>query len=280
MTNKLLLAAFVCFWAQNSVGLAEPDFSLIKDFLGTYPILELNLDPRVAGTIEVVADSSGIGYRVSPLAVLGSLTAPTKVDLTPPDTTVLQMTGDTLTQTYHGRGEDISIEYKKMGGVLEVVSKHCSAAGTGAVCSIARILSSSGGAPGTAVEAKTFFQEKEGEYHILVAGGVVPHTASDGGVVVLDDAGLLVFQFCPPGLGSCDQNEVSLPFSQTTVYQRTVRGNTVYAILRKDGDKLFRYKWEEKSDKSDVRLSNFQYQLKRPSGAIETVVLEHALKKT
>jgi len=264
---KLFFAAFPVLIATQLN--AAADYTLIKDILGSYPLLELNGSTRVSGRLDVVATDGGVGFVLTPLK-MGTEIAPNENIITPKESTVLTRENNLITQQFRAGGATVKIQYEIHDGYFTVDSEVTTTLGI----KITRAIATQGKSPGDKLDPKVFMERIQGEYVIELAGGSKPKPDIKTAIVDLEGdptEGAIHVPYCPSS-GPCDGGYQSFPYDSTRVFQRITEDSNLYVILKGSGTKTIYYSWEDKQ--GIITFRNFQYRI---FGSEENVCLEHVM---
>jgi hypothetical protein len=130
-------------------------------------------------------------------------------------------------------------------------------------------------APTEPVDAKIFFEARNGSYKILKAGGEAITKDETFDVDAINDPNEVgvYAPYCEPGTNLCDLGYISLPWTDTKVFKMAEENS--FDIVVGEGAAQKRYRWIEALG-GPILFRNYQYTL--PSSQ-KNVVLEHEVEK-
>lgn len=255
---KYLIGIYLLAFSAAAFGSA--DYSLMKNLVGTYSILDWNGSLK-AGTVTISADDNGVGYSVSPLPMASQPVTASSV-ITPQASTTLTQNGDAVVQdSSDSTGKAIHIEYTVADGYISLQSGDS-------------ITATTGKSPGTALDPKTFFAGIGGFYTIDSAGGAPPEGQNNQAEVDVTDSTTLAAFYMPYCLPTnCDLGYNPFTYTSTLVYQRQFGSSvTAYEILTGSGTNTKHFTWEVNN--GAITVLNYQY-----NRLGQMVCLEHDLHK-
>jgi hypothetical protein len=252
------LAVFV-----SSAGFASADYSLMKNLVGQYSILDWNGDLK-SGTVTISADENGVGYTVTPLNMASDPVTASSL-ITSQVSTTLTQNGNVVSQdSTDSTGHAIHIEYTTNDGYLTVSANDSD------------INLTTGKSPGTPLDPKTFFAEIAGMYIIDSAGGAPPEGQNNQAEVdITDNTSLAAFYmpYCLPT--NCDLGYTPFNYSGTSVFERQLGSSiTAFEILTGSGSSTSTRHYTWVVNNNVTTFLNYQY-----SRLGQTVCLEHVIHK-
>lgn len=263
MFYSIVLSVLLTFC---SILKADADLSLMKDLVGTYPVVEYLGDSLAAGKAEIFATDTEIGIKIIPLKLSNHPVAGLTIS-SPKSETVLKRDIKGVYQTFEKGAEQARIDYLFAEGYLVIDASQC---GSNHCVKEMTLSLSQGAAPGTKIDTLSFLKKARGSYKVELVAGEPPHSADTASAEWLEseEPGMefLRFPYCQPT--GCDPGFIEIKQSELTVYQT----GEVYTLIVKSGTKLLHYSWEERADGKRV-LTNYQYKLLTK----EVVALEHVL---
>ena len=246
---------------------ADADYTLLRDIVGTYPILSHNSNFTTAGNAEIFAGDSGVGFKLIPLA-MATTSVPAVTVSSPKSTTELKRNGNQIEQTFVDGPKQLKIYYNIHEGYLVVDSTQCD----GHACVSDNSLAlTKGNSPGESISTKEFLLKLRGTYAINKVGGAPPHPESNTGEVsATDDPSVdqMRMPYCQPK--GCDPGYLDMPLTATRVY----KNGEVYTLLQTTPKRVLHFTWVEGVNKT-ATLTNYQYKLLTK----EVVALEHVLQR-
>lgn len=260
--SLLILALFIVGPSLK----ADANVDLLKDLIGTYPIVEYLGNPLAAGKAEIFVNDTEVGVKITPLK-LSSNPVSSLVFSSPRKDTVLTSDTKGVYQSFEKGPEQARIDYLFADGYLVVDASQCTA---DHCVKETMIHLSQGGAAGKKVDAAEFVKKVRGNYKIEVVGGEPPHSEDSANAEWSqgEEPGteFLRFPYCQPT--GCDPGFIDLKQENLAVFQ----SGSVYTVMVKSGTKWLHYAWQEREDGKRVFI-NYQFKLLTK----EVVALEYVL---
>lgn len=253
-------------------GFAAADYRLMEDFLGHFPVLAQNGDRTVAGVAQIVADSNGVGFYLSPLPSASHPLAPYQLISGKEDTTLFRK-GGFLLQEGKIQGKKVRIEYTLEDGFISLAYQFCGLND----CTENVLELGNGKSSGERVSMQAFLDRFQGKYEVLSINGVAPKPSVKEAALEVDletNQCILTFANCTES-GICDPGGLFFSCSDTPVYRnQLVGGQETFTIFDNASGRQKRYTWHVQN--GQFLFINYQYAL---IGSPTTSVLEHVVKK-
>lgn len=268
----LLIVSALLLTVKLFASISDPDLQEFKtNFEKEYRILESDSDIRVGGFLVVKTTKNEVGFEFSTFDSSGPIQN-NDVKFPLNDSTLVSKNKKYTLEFVGTKQEHYQAIFEALSGYIQINWTKCNDKG----CLIGNIKASTGGAPGTKVDAKDFFKEIKKKYAIDYAGSKPPKEPGKEFVVVDIDSdpseAVVEAPYCLPDGSFCDLGFNVFSYANTEVYRNELSPTEIlYTLLIKD-TALKVYHWENRSSK--IVFRNYQYSL-----AKKLVCLEHIASK-
>jgi len=245
---------------------ADANVDLIKDLIGTYPVVQYLGNPLAAGKAEIFVSDTEVGVKITPLK-LSSNPVSLLVFSSPRKETVLTRDAKGVYQSFEKGPEQARIDYLFADGYLVVDASQCN---VDHCVKETTVHLSQGGAAGKKIDTASFIKKVRGNYKVELVGGEPPHSEDSATAEWSqgEEPGteFLRFPYCQPT--GCDPGFIDFKQENVSVFQ----SGSIYTVMVKSGNKQLHFAWQEKEDGKKVFI-NYQFKLLTK----EVVALEYIL---